>query len=329
MLKFFKSPRKEVVPLTKKTFRKLFALELGGYLLLTATLYSLHTYGFLSLNVALVSFLIINFLMCLMIPNILHRRIVDIHQDQKISGFSVAFFTLMPITNLSLLIYGFTKDSGKGHLALIPVLSKKRYALSLYAIFTVQAMVMGIYYSPASFPVLALLSNPSTQKICYTAAQASVIFSAKQKFVGTGRAMLELEKIQDELPFDNTGHILSIAVIASDINRMKQKQGRGPAAIKTAITGLVTGVLHQEGVYRKNRNFFGGYTPLSFLSPANMTELSLLILIDKSIDEKMNVAIKKKLNGFLADIERISKGKETDTDFIKELSELKKKVARL
>ncbi len=184
-------------------------------------------------------------------------------------------------------------------------------------------------YSPNLLEYHSWINNPSNHKIAYVAAQAKIVFDTKKEFVGKGDVSAEFDKVQKSIPFDSTGHILSIAVIATDVYKRKALKGRNPSAAKDASLELLKGVLHQENTYQANKQIWNGFSPTAFLSPANLTEIGLLLLVEDKIMNQYREEVKNKLISIITRMEQRAVKEKYGKDYLKELSYYRSEVVKI
>lgn len=196
---------------------------------------------------------------------------------------------------------------------------------------TIQTSFFGFGIYPAEgIHIHGWITNPSNQKVAYVAAQASVVFKVKQEHGGKETVITALEEAQRDLPFDSTGKILSIAVIASDVIKRKEElKRRSPSSYKQDMSILLlSNIFRLDKLSKEQDRSWIEYSPLVIFSPANMTEIALLNLVDDEIESNFRVKLKNKLTALTLKFEKKAR-EEKDEKYLERLAVYKAEIQKL
>lgn len=333
MWKFFRFNSRQTVPVAKANFQRYFLVGLFLFLVFGGLVFGLEALGFISHYELLLMLLIFVFFSTLGWQGVVVGRFLDIFPEKKISAFAIGLYGMFPFLNLPILYLCLTKDSRSPSPSWFPLISKKRYAVILFVFMFVQPLFFSAgFYSGGFVRYHAWLASPTGHKIAFVSYQAREVFRIKASLSEKSNLIKEIESSQKKVPFDSTGHILSAALVATDVVKKKKttESQRSPAtATKEAASELLDGMFHLERLKKQHTQPWFGYSPLVLLSPANMIEALILLLVEEGIDHKYRETMRKNLGEMITNFEEVAIKENYGAEYLKKIAYYKTELTKI
>lgn len=260
-------------------------------------------------------------------------RVRDIVGDSKISFFNIMMLEYFPITNFPFLAFCLMKKSNSASVFEKRLFQEKKISFGLcgFMLFIHFSFMFGLGFGHLNKWALTASywsTNPSMQYITHVSYEAGLVFQVKDKVAGKGDLLSAFSQVQEDITFGSTGHILSVAVIASDIFKNRKKFGREPATAKTeTMLLLLESLMRQEKIYSAKKDPFRYINPLFvFVSSARMTEAIILFWVDEDIDSRYIEKSKKKYLSILRTVEEDVRSKGLDKEYGPRISALMSQI---